>query len=171
MKKLIYITMSILNISICSGMLPSYYSGNEETKKKIVLSEISDEEALEKASETYDTAIELQKSGQISTALSKYEAAFFGGETSIPSPEELYGNFRVCLFKNEFVDECFISLLKKSFISYASSSIASIFMQEEKYLEAAFWYGMSYVNGNSSARNSFETAVTYYNSSVKVKGE
>ncbi|ORX88859.1 hypothetical protein LY90DRAFT_710129 [Neocallimastix californiae] len=152
-------------------MLPSYHSGCKEARKKVVLSEISDEEALEKASEIYDVALELQKAGQTCTALLKFEEAFFGEKSAVPSSEKLYGTFGECLLKNELVDSCFVSVLKNSFISAASSSIASIFMQQGQYLEAAFWYGVSYVNGNSSARNSFDTAVTYYNSSTHAKGE
>ena len=49
-----YIINLCQNISICSKMLPFYHSKCDNTKKIVVLSEINDEEALEKASETYD---------------------------------------------------------------------------------------------------------------------
>lgn len=165
MKKLLYAAVIfMLNVSMCVGMLPSYYSGYENAKKRVVISEVSDEEAIEKASEFYDAAVNLQKDGETVPALQKYEAAFFGNEESIPSPAELYEDFRSHLSKKESVDECFVYAVKRSFVSPASSAIASILMQKEDYLEAAFWYGVSYVSGNSSARNSFEEAMTYYNS-------
>lgn len=168
MKKLLYAAVTfMLNASMCVSMLPSYYSGHEDAKKRVVLSEVTDEEAIEKASEFYDIAVDLQKSGSVSPALQKYEAAFFGNEEAIPSPTELYRNFRSHISKKESFDECFVAAVKRSFVSSASSAIASILMQEEEYLEAAFWYGVSYVNGNSSARNSFEKAMTYYNTSAR----
>lgn len=79
MKKLLYAAVTfMLNASMCVSMLPSYYSGHEDAKKRVVLSEVTDEEAIEKASEFYDVAVDLQKSGSVSPALQKYEVAFLG---------------------------------------------------------------------------------------------
>lgn len=164
--KIAFGIVTALNISVCCCMLPSYYSGNDTSKKKIVVSTVHDESILETGYQFYEEGMELQESGDNNSALSKYEAAFFGKEEDFQSIlDPKYKEFEKHVNKGKSVDECFYDIIKKSIISSVASSIASIFMRQSEFLKAAFWYGIAYVNGNSSARNSFEEAITYYNSS------
>lgn len=164
--KIAFGIVATLNTSVCCCMLPSYYSGNDISKKKIVVSTVHDESVIETGYQFYEEGMELQERGANVSALSKYEAAFFGKEENFQSIlDPKYKEFEKHVNKGKSVDACFFDIIKNSVISSVASSIASIFMIQSEFLKAAFWYGVAYVNGNSSARNSFEEAITRYNSS------
>lgn len=160
--KYILIGMLMLSSTVCFSMQISFHSICESLPRKVILSDVTDAEMLIRGEENYESALELQMSGHISPAVVAYKKAFSEDENEYMSA---FDKFKEHIIKHEPFEDSIIDAIKNSVISHASSSIAILCMNKEEYLEAAFWFCIAYLNGNSSAYNSFEQAMTYYNSS------